>query len=160
MMTRLAPLAEGQLARAIVLGVYLAGFTAAALLVAITPHLQENFKNKPYLDLVLELYSVPLTVVIAGVASTARRDLERLDLAQCVLLYGSTFIWNALILLALIVFDFGLVASPDRQWIAIDPSALQGLLQLIKEKLSYLITAILVLVYGASSSTKKFGAAS
>ncbi len=64
-------------------------------------------------------------------------------------------IWNGLILAALIVFDYGLTVPPKLQLIAIDDSSLTSLLQFIKNKLAFLITGILVLVYGSGSTSPK-----
>jgi hypothetical protein len=143
----LASLAEVKTARAVALIIYLAFYGYGLWLLLWGSH-PDGYDSKKFVDLFLDVYSIPFAIVFVGVVAKKPTN-PAMDPMKLVLLYGSTIIWNVLIMIAITHYFSGTTTTS----VSAKGPSVQDLidqLTLFKDKLAFLVTGILTYVYASS----------
>lgn len=142
-------LVVAETSRAVVLVLYLMSFACALgltfhavyIAVAASPHASDDLLK------VIDVYSVPLAIAIAGAVAMKPTAPSALSPSQTVLLYGSTLIWNAWIILEVLYFN---ASQGDSKLSAkMSSQSFIDALTLAKDHLAFLVSGILAYVYAS-----------
>ena len=129
-------------ARWMALGAYLLGLAIVIALLFVKKNFQPSYDLSGNAENLIALYAVPLSIIVTGISSRQKESTDVTGTAL-LLLFGSTLLWNALVVGTLAYYDWATMTVKPGQTVRFTDKDAADFLTTVPSKLSFLISAAL-----------------
>ena len=143
-------------ARWMALAAYLLWLAIVLALLFVKKNFQPSYDLSGNAENLIALYAVPLSIIVTGISSR-QKESTNVTGSALLLLFGSTLLWNALVVGTLAYYDWATMTAKPGQTVRFTDKDAADFLNTVPSKLSFLISA--ALTYFFVGSVAKGGSA-
>jgi|GEM_PF-6142001 hypothetical protein len=131
-------------ARWMALAAYLLGLAIVIALLFVKKNFQPSYDLSGNAENLIALYAVPLSIIVTGISSRQKESASTTVTGTALLLlFGSTLLWNALVVGTLAYYDWATMTAKPGQTVRFTDKDAADFLNTVPSKLSFLISAAL-----------------